>query len=101
MCCLDLGYPARNGGAIVKDLPNDYLVMLARVRASNRGSTPSEIQANVMLFETDYPADPRHSGFTYRDELYSTKAIETMIDAPKYEFEYEREMDRDFDLNGW
>ena len=48
------------GSTTVKDIKGDYLVMLARVRASNRGATPSEVQANVMLFETDYPTTPRH-----------------------------------------
>ena len=63
----------------MKDLPNDYLVMLARIRASNRGATPAEVQRNVMALETDYPERIRYIGFRYvYNELYSTKAVETL-----------------------
>ena len=63
----------------MKDIPNDYLVMLARVRASNRGAVPAEVQRNVMALETEYPERIRYVGFRYvYNELYSTKASELM-----------------------
>ena len=63
----------------MKDLPNDYLVMLARVRASNRGATPAEVQRNVEALQTEYPERIRYIGFRYvYNDLYSTIATQTM-----------------------
>lgn len=63
----------------MKDLMNDYLVMLARTRASARGATPLEVQRNVAKYETDYPERIRYIGFRYVfNDLYSTHATRTM-----------------------
>lgn len=44
-------YNNYNYVAQYRNLQTDYQIMLARVKASNRGASPVEIQANVQLFE--------------------------------------------------